>query len=208
VTGSEKEILAEEPTRQRLSKSERRQQLLETARIIAREEGADRLTLGHLAACAGVSKPVVYDHFGTRSGVLIELYRWLDMEQISAFQQAMAASEHGLEETVSLLAAAYIRCAADMEGEVHAVGAALAGSDEKAEVFQELLDNCVQMFVAVLHPHSSLTAKDLTLRCVGLVGAGEALAATVVKDASREADAISAFECLIYGALDQARPRR
>ncbi|GGK03473.1 TetR/AcrR family transcriptional regulator [Pseudomonas matsuisoli] len=207
MTGSKKEI-PEETARQRLSKAERRQQLLETARIIARDEGADRLTLSYLAACAGVSKPVVYDHFGTRSGVLIELYRWLDMEQVSAFQQAMAASEHGLEETVSLLAAAYIRCAADMEGEVHAIGAALAGSDEKAKVFQALLDNCVQMFLAVLQPHSSLTVADLTLRCVGLVGAGEALAATIVKETSREADAISAFECLIYGALDQARPRR
>jgi AcrR family transcriptional regulator len=42
----------------RLSKAERRQQLLDTALAIVREEGADRLTLGHLAARAGVSKPI------------------------------------------------------------------------------------------------------------------------------------------------------
>ena len=39
----------------RLSKAERRRQLLDTALVIVREEGADRLTLGHLAARAGVS---------------------------------------------------------------------------------------------------------------------------------------------------------
>ncbi|HAC69990.1 MAG TPA: TetR family transcriptional regulator, partial [Pseudomonas sp.] len=61
--------------------------MLETARFIAREEGADRLTLGHLAVRAGVSKPVVYEHFGTRSGLLIELYRWLDLAQMDAFRQ-------------------------------------------------------------------------------------------------------------------------
>lgn len=77
-------------TKGRLSKSERRQQLLETARLIVREEGADRLTLGHLAVRAGVSKPVTYEHFETRTGLLIELYRWIDTERIAAFRTLMA----------------------------------------------------------------------------------------------------------------------
>ena len=55
-----------EAASRRLSKAERRQQLLDTALRIVREEGADRLTLGHLAIRAGVSKPVTYEHFGTR----------------------------------------------------------------------------------------------------------------------------------------------
>lgn len=68
----------------------RRQQLLETARLIVREEGADRLTLSHLAVRAGVSKPVTYEHFETRTGLLIELYRWIDTERIAAFRTLMA----------------------------------------------------------------------------------------------------------------------
>ena len=81
------------PTRtatRRLSNAERRRQLLDTALVIVREEGADRLTLGHLAARAGVSKPVAYDHFGTRSGLLIELYRSIDAEQANALRVALA----------------------------------------------------------------------------------------------------------------------
>jgi AcrR family transcriptional regulator len=188
-------------TSRRLSGAERRRQLLDMALLIVREEGADRLTLGHLAARAGVSKPVAYDHFGTRSGLLIELYRWIDTEKVDAFREAMTAGKRGFKETVEVLAAAYINCAADTTGEFYAVGAALAGSEEKAAVFQELLDNSVQMFVSVLKPHSTLSLADLERRCVGLVGAGEALSAAMVRGNCSEAEAIEAFTSLIQGGL-------
>jgi AcrR family transcriptional regulator len=185
----------------RLSKAERRRQLLDTALLIVREEGADRLTLGHLAARAGVSKPVAYDHFGTRSGLLIELYRWIDMERVNAFRDAMTTSERSFEETVGVLAVAYIHCAADKTDEFHAVGAALAGSEEKAAVFQELLDNSVQMFVSVLKPHSTLSTAELERRCIGLVGAGEALSAALGRGNCSEAEAAGVFASLIKGGL-------
>ena len=188
-------------TSRRLSGAERRRQLLDTALLIVREEGADRLTLGHLAARAGVSKPVAYDHFGTRSGLLIELYRWIDMERVNAFRDTMTTSERSLEEGVGVLAAAYIHCAADRTDEFHAVGAALAGSEEKAAVFQELLDNSVQMFVSVLKPYNTLATAELERRCIGLVGAGEALSAALVRGNFSEAEAAGVFASLIKGGL-------
>lgn len=75
----------------RLSKAERRHQLLTTARAIVREEGTDRLSLGHLAERAGVSKPVAYDHFGDRSGLLIALYRWIDTERKNTFRNGLVS---------------------------------------------------------------------------------------------------------------------
>lgn len=189
----------------RLSRTARRRQLLDTALVIVREEGADRLTLGHLAARAGVSKPVAYDHFGTRSGLLIELYKMIDTERVTAFRDDMARGERSAGETVERLAAAYIRCAGDMTDEFHAVGAALAGSEEKAAVFQELLDNSVQMFVSVLTPHSPVPRDALERRCVGLVGAGEALSALMMRGRCSEAEAVETFAALIAGALQKAR---
>jgi AcrR family transcriptional regulator len=190
----------------RLSKAERRRQLLDTAILVVREEGADRLTLGHLAVCAGVSKPVVYDHFETRSELLIALYRWIDTQKVDAFREAMSASRHSGAETAGLLAAAYIQCAADIDGEFHAVGAALAGSEEKAAVFQELLANSVAMFVAVLAPHSRLSPDELKRRCVGLVGAGEALAAAKLRGDCDEGEAIGTFTGIIDGAVQRGEP--
>ncbi|UIJ72673.1 TetR/AcrR family transcriptional regulator [Aurantimonas sp. HBX-1] len=187
----------------RLSKAGRRRQLLDTALRIVRTEGADRLTLGHLAASAGVSKPVAYDHFGTRSGLLIELYRWIDTERVNAFRDAMATEKRGFEETAGMLASAYIDCAADMTDEFHAVGAALAGSEEKAVVFQELLDNSVQMFVSVLTPFAALSSPELQRRCVGLVGAGEALSAAVVRGKLDRTEAAGVFASMIKGSLEE-----
>ncbi|MFP5077898.1 TetR/AcrR family transcriptional regulator [Rhizobium sp. YIM 134829] len=185
----------------RLTRDERRRQLLDVALVIVREEGADRLTLGHLAVRAGVSKPVVYDHFETRSALLIALYRQIDREKVQAFQSAMARDPQEAGTTIALLATAYIQCATETEGEFQAVGAALAGSEEKAAVFEELLAASVEMFVAVLQPHSRLAPDDLKRCCIGLVGAGEALASARLRGACSEAEAIATLRSLIAAAL-------
>jgi len=187
------------PTPRRLSKDERYRQLLRTAQAVVREEDADKLTLAYLAERAGVSKPVVYDHFPTRSALLIALYRWIDTERVNAFREAMSSSTRSLEETAQLLAHAYIECAADNTGEFHAVGAALAGSQEKAAVFQELLDQCVEMFVAILAPFVGRPTQALRRRCVGLVGAGEALAGAAVRGRWSRAEATATFAAMILG---------
>ena len=197
---------ATRPGSRRLPKAQRRRQLLETALAVVREEGADRLTLGHLAQRSGVSKPVVYDHFETRSVLLIELYKWIDIERVDSFRDAMLSSAPGPDETVDALAIAYIQCAADTSGEFHAVGAALAGSEEKAAVFQELLDNCVHMFVSVLKPHSDASGAELERQCVGLVGAGEAFAAAVVRGKCTEAEAIASFASMVRNGLHVGKP--
>lgn len=186
----------------RLPKEARRRQLLEASLAIVRAEGADKLTLGHLAERSGISKPVVYDHFRTRSILLIALYRMIDTDRVASFQASMAGGKRTRAQTVDALAGAYILCAGNVTDEFHAVGAALAGSEEKSEVFQELLGNCVRMFIAVLAPHTTLDAGDLERRCIALVGAGEALATAMVQGRCTEAEAISAFAALIGGAVD------
>lgn len=186
----------------RLLKAERRQQLLDTAFLIVREENADRLTLGYLAVRAGVSKPVVYDHFATRSELMIELYRWIDMERVRAFTEAMTATSRSLQENVQVLASAYIHCAADKTDEFHSIGAALGGSEEKVAVFQELLDNCVAMFVSVLTPHVNMPPQALVRCCIGLVGAGEALSAALARGKLEQNEAVSSFASLIKGAVE------
>lgn len=192
--------------RRKLSKEERRRQLLATAARIVREEGVERLTLAHLAASAGVSKPVAYDHFGTRSGLLIALYKALDEAQAAQLQAALTAPGRSFEETVRVLADTFIHCSADTSGEWHAVGAALTGSAEMDAVYQELLDAYVRLFATVLAPHVALERDRLERRCVGLVGAGEALSAAMVRGHCGEADAADAFYALIVGGLSGAGP--
>ena len=185
----------------RLSKAKRRRQLLDTALTIVREDGADTLTLGHLAARAGVSKPIAYEHFGTRSGLLIALYKAIDEGKAETLRKALAAKPRGLDETASLLADAYMHCYADTSGEWHAVAAALSGSEEMGAVHQELLDVYVALFATALKPYSTVQARQLHLRCVGLIGAGEARSGAMVRGETSEKQAATALAALMLGSL-------
>ncbi|MFC0241490.1 TetR/AcrR family transcriptional regulator [Rhodopseudomonas telluris] len=188
---------------ERLPKAQRRRQLMETALQIVRDEGADRLTLGHLAERAGVSKPIAYDHFGTRSGLLIELYKSIDAEHADAMRAALASGHRSLKDTAQLLASAYVHCSANTSGEWQAIGAALAGSQEKDAVYQQLLDGYVQLFATALKPYTTLPRAELVRRCVGMIGAGEALSTAMIRGQCREAEAAAAFAALILGGLRQ-----
>ncbi len=53
----------------RMSGQERREQLLDVGRRLFAEKGFEVVTVEEIAAKAGVSKPVVYEHFGGKEGL-------------------------------------------------------------------------------------------------------------------------------------------
>jgi AcrR family transcriptional regulator len=57
------------PTRSRMAAGERREQLITIARGVFAERGYDGAAIEEVAARAGVSKPVVYEHFGGKEGL-------------------------------------------------------------------------------------------------------------------------------------------
>jgi AcrR family transcriptional regulator len=60
----------ESPTsRARMTGKQRREQLLEIGRKLFAEKGFEGTTVEEIAAKAGVSKPVVYEHFGGKEGL-------------------------------------------------------------------------------------------------------------------------------------------
>lgn len=185
----------------RLSKAERRAQLLEVACDIIRKEGTDRLTLAYLATCAGVTKPISYEHFGSRTGLLLALYKMLDDIQTEGLRKALVDVQGNMTETINVLARTYIQCEADTSGEWHLVAAALAGSEGVGAAHQELLDNHVQLVTATLAPFCELDEVELKRRCIGLIGAGEALSIQMVKGLCREDEACETFAALIRGGI-------
>lgn len=55
--------------RQRMSGIQRREQLIAIGREVFAERGFDGASMEEIAARAGVSKPVVYEHFGGKEGL-------------------------------------------------------------------------------------------------------------------------------------------
>jgi AcrR family transcriptional regulator len=55
--------------RQRLSSQERRAQLLSVARSVFAARGYEVASVDEIAQAAGVSKPIIYEHFGSKDGL-------------------------------------------------------------------------------------------------------------------------------------------
>ncbi|OKH90964.1 TetR/AcrR family transcriptional regulator [Streptomyces uncialis] len=196
--------MAAAPTR--LSKQARREQLLDTALVIVRTRGADGLTLVTLAEEAGVSRPIAYDHFATRPGLLLALHQRLDDRHRAAITQALRDAEPSAGEVARVISAAYFACATDMP-ELGAVSAALKGNPEMEAVQRESTDGYTDLMAAALLPYSGLAPQALRLRCVGVLGAAEAIAAELNGERATDGEAVTALTGLILGSLDAGADR-
>lgn len=158
--------------RQRLPKPERHLQLLDAARELIRAEGTDSFTLGRLAERAGVTKPLVYDHFGDRGGVLAELYREFESRQRQTLSEALGGAQSELSIVSRLVAAAYIDCCLAEGRELADVVAALTGSSTLKQLRQEAEEAYLAMCGEALEPFGAPDAAGLH----AIIGAGDALA--------------------------------
>jgi AcrR family transcriptional regulator len=63
------EVKGKRAQRARMTSAERREQLIEIARSLFAERGFEGTSVEEIAARAGVSKPIVYEHFGGKEGL-------------------------------------------------------------------------------------------------------------------------------------------
>ncbi|WP_220347855.1 TetR/AcrR family transcriptional regulator [Alkalilimnicola ehrlichii] len=186
-----------------MNRGERRAQLLDVAQLIIQEEGTDGLTLGYLAERAGVSKPIAYDHFGSRAGLLIALYKAFDDTQAAALADALERTQRQLPEVARVVADAYMRCCAKAGPEWHAVSAALKGEEETEAYYRDVIDGYVDFYCKAFAPYSKLERQQLRLRCVGIIGAGEALSQDMLSGRVDEAAAAACLASLIVAWLSE-----
>lgn len=129
-----------------MTRENRLAQLLGVAWQIVRQQGTEALTLGHLAEQAGVTKPVVYDHFPTRPALLSRLYQDFDERQTALLDEALHNSEASAEAKAQVIACAYVDCVLHQGREIPGVIAALSSSPELAQVKHEyevlFMDKC------------------------------------------------------------------
>lgn len=185
----------------KLPRPERRAQLLDTARNILRECGADALTLGHLAERAGVSKPIAYEHFGTREGLLIALSEEIEARHVGKLKEGLEKAAPTLPAIAEVISAAYIGCAVESGLEWLAVSGALRGNAQMDAVQQALADDYAVLIAAALARFSSLSAQDLRLRCAALAGAAEVIARELIRGRVDETAATANLAALIVHGI-------
>jgi AcrR family transcriptional regulator len=91
--------------RGRMTGAERREQLIVVARGLFAERGFDGTAIEEVATHAGVSKPVVYEHFGGKEGLYAVVVDREVTELISRMRSALTAgsSRQLLEDAVNTL---------------------------------------------------------------------------------------------------------
>lgn len=183
----------------RLTKQARRDQLLDVALGIVRVRGTNGLTLVTLAEAAGVSRPIVYDHFRTRMGLLVDLYRHLDNTYRAAITDAVAAADLTIEATAIVTSQAYFACATD-HPEFAFISAALLGDHEAEQLHHEMLESYAALLAKAIAPYSGLTPKALRLRSLGILAAADAIAGELTHQRTTRREAVTALAAFIEGA--------
>lgn len=192
----------------RLDRAQRRRQLLDTAKSIVGTHGADALTLVSLAEAAGVTRPVVYDHFPTRSNLLIALYDEIAEHQLSILGAQLARASPTFESVAEAASRAYMRCYATVGPEAFAIVAALRGDEVMDEYVRTLLRRYVDAYVDAFRPHTRLNGHALEVRCTAIIGAAEALSGLMLESRVDETEAAETLHSLISDWLGEDQPLR
>ncbi|MHC8305550.1 TetR/AcrR family transcriptional regulator [Pseudomonas sp. PB3P13] len=189
--------------RRRLSREDRQRQLLDVAWQLVRDEGTDALTLGRLAEQAGITKPVVYDHFNTRPGLLAALYQDFDARQTVLMDQALERCEPTLTSTAGLIASCYVECVLLQGNEISGVIAALAGSPELEKIKREYEAIFLTKCRNVLAPFAgSGDIRPAGLRA--MLGAAEALSNAAANGEISAAQAQDELFAIIVGMVGRS----
>lgn len=191
----------EQQMSRRLPKEARRAQLLEVAYEIITGEGTDALTLARLAERAGVSKPIAYDHFGTRAGLLAALFRSFDERQVERMRTALAEGGDSLKAATKIAAAGYMDCLLSTGPEYEEICAALLAYEETKDFLQESRDRFIEEYRRVFSPFAALDGARGRGVLTGLVGSAEALARDTHNGALSTEEAIETLAAIIVATL-------
>ncbi|UQI42536.1 TetR/AcrR family transcriptional regulator [Vreelandella venusta] len=187
--------------RKRLSKDERRQQLLDLSLVILERDGADALTLATLAQEAGVTKPVAYDHFQSRANLLYQLYARFDQQLVDVTRQQVAGKACSLQEKVHHVVALYFDCVRLCGPQYEAIVSALMAYPEYKNIRTNIRNSFVYVYRELFSDYD--TDGCLDYRLVAIFGAIEEMAKATMEDQVPYDQAVVTLECLIVSALQR-----
>ncbi len=124
----------------RLPAEQRRRQLLDVACDVFAEHGFHATSMDDVAAAAGVTKPVLYQHFRSKRALFLEVLDDVGHRLLSELAVATSSAHTG-RERVEAGFAAYFRFVTDHEGAFRVLFGASARNDpEFASAVESVLD--------------------------------------------------------------------
>lgn len=180
-------------TTKRMTGLDRRAQLLAKARDIIRKRGVADLTLATLADACGVTKPIAYNHFGSRENLLFELYRELGSDHEARARDAMAVVRNqadAAQKAGAVIATEFIDCTLQNGDLYDQIMAALRASPNGAQMCADLEAQITRSYSTALKA-AGVDERRAGLLAQGLIGAGAGLATAVGRGQASRDEAIA-----------------
>jgi AcrR family transcriptional regulator len=153
-----------------MGRAARRAQLLHSARSVFVSQGYHATSMDDIADSAGVSKPVLYQHFSSKLALYQALLEESAAEMIRRVENAIAASDDNAIR-VEMAVAAYFGFVAD-EGQAYRLvfESDLRGDPEVAEIVDRATDACIAAISETITADTGADEASARLLAAGLVG--------------------------------------
>jgi len=159
--------------RPRLPAVQRRRQLLDVALEVFADQGFHGASMDDVATAAGVTKPVLYQHFGSKRDLYLQLLDDVGQRLLEVVQKATAAAG-GPRQQVAAGFEAYFRFVADHESAFRLLfgGDGREADREFADVVRRVEDAMADAVAALIE--ADIDDDHRRLLAYGIVGLAEA----------------------------------
>ena len=168
----------------RLPRRERRAQLLDSALGVFVAQGYHAAAMDDIAERAGVSKPVLYQHFPGKLDLYLALLDAACDEVIDNCRQALAATHDNKTRVGAAMAAFYTYVAGERGAFRLVFESDLTSEPAVREHVERVTSECAAMIADVIHDDTGLPAEQSRLLAVSLVGMAQVSARFWVSEAS------------------------
>jgi AcrR family transcriptional regulator len=167
ATKLEKEAMSSRPTR--LPRDQRRVQLLDAASEVFSSKGYHAAAMDDIADAAGVSKPVLYQHFPSKLDLYLALLDQSCDRLVDVVQEALASTDDNADRVIATVAAFYEFVSSS--GEFRFVFESdLTGDGAVQRRLSRVNDEISDAIATVIAEDTSLRPQQAKLLAVSLVG--------------------------------------
>jgi AcrR family transcriptional regulator len=177
----------------RLPAEQRRRQLLDVACPVFAAGGFHATAMDDIANAAGVTKPVLYQHFPSKRALFVELLEDVGRQLLDSLDVATGAVETGRERVEAGFEAYYRFVTGNRAAFRLLFGASVRNDPEFAEIVDRVLHRAADAISELIQIET--TAEHRRVLAHALVGIAEAVSrhALTDPDASRDPDELAAW---------------
>jgi AcrR family transcriptional regulator len=174
------------PHAARLPAARRREQLLDVALEVFGDRGFHPTSMNDVAEAAGVTKPVLYQHFRSKRDLYREVLTQVGAELLEAITKATTTAESPHEQ-VELGFGAYFRFVADNEAAFRVLFGGGTRRDEEFAAQVAQVEGAIAEAIAVLIDVEGLSDAHKRQLAHGLVGLAEGTSRVWMAEGAEEA---------------------